>query len=75
METLLRVALDQALALLVAALVVTYVAPTTKGGAIVLFLVAFATVVLIKQAIRFIWQVAGRKKVSMPPPNTGSTAK
>jgi hypothetical protein len=72
MEALLvRIALEQGFSLLCAVLVVTYVAPTTKGGAIVLGLVSFALATLVLQIVRFILKIAMRKDA--PPPKAGST--
>jgi hypothetical protein len=65
MEGILRILLEQVPALLCAVIVVSYVAPTTRGGAIVLGLVTFAAVVLLTQMARAIWRMAFRKDV--PP--------
>lgn len=65
MEGIVRMLLENVPALLCAVIVVTFVSPTTKSGALILGLVTFAAVVLITQIVRFIRKTALRK--DLPP--------
>jgi hypothetical protein len=72
MEAIVRVALEQAFALLCAVIIVSYIAPSTRGGAILLGLVTFAFVTLVVQVVRYLWKIGTRNDT--PDSKDGATS-
>jgi len=62
METFIAAAIEQAFALICAVLIVSYVEPTSRGGAIFLGIVSIAAVNVIVQWLRFILQLIRKGK-------------